>query len=103
MAKTPTELPFIRGEPYAFLTQSRRIVFDYIRATSLLETPANFSEEDVIAYWFTKDDDDWRVALSTTLSDELYYRVSHSSHTKQTTLEPFHRVNTIVIPDKDKV
>jgi hypothetical protein len=101
MAKNSNDLSFVRGQPYAFLGQSRRIAYDYIRATyKPSELPSTFSEEDVVCYWFTKDGDDWRVALMSTFSN-VYYRVTHNAHDEQTKLEVYRQFDTIIIPDKD--
>jgi hypothetical protein len=91
-------------ESYGFMETACLLVFDYIKVQHKKnDIDVSFNEEDVSVYWFSKDDHDWRVLITTTLPDNIYYRVTHSSNKQETTLDVYHNYHTISIPDKDAI
>jgi hypothetical protein len=101
---TRPALPAFTVEPYEFMATARRLVFDYVSVRlAKANSDAEFHEDDISVYWFSKDGEDWRVLLTTTLPDNIYYRVNHSGINREIALDVYHKYDTITIPDKDNI
>lgn len=94
--------PSFMKEPYGFMDKARRIVFEHVkRHLAENDYDTMLDEKDVTAYWFSKEDQDWRVFLTTTLPDNVYYKVRHDSRAGETYLDIYHKFESRTFPDEE--
>jgi hypothetical protein len=84
-------------EPFDFMRTARGLVFDYVKQKLSAEAVAEFTEEDVTVFWFSKNDDDWRAALTVAHQDDYFYRVVHNSATNETQFDVYIRFDSQVL------
>lgn len=68
-----------------------------------VEKTDNFllTTDDVYVVWFCKTLQNWKALLSTTVSDGMYYEVTHDGDKLVTYLDAYKKFENVPIPDTD--
>ena len=90
-----TKSEFVEGKNLTMSDRARKLVHDYIRATSDT-VPAM---DDIYVVWFSKTLQNWKALVSTNLPDNMYYEITHSGDLKVTYLDAYRKVANVSIPD----
>lgn len=80
--------------------KAKSMVFDYIKPR-LEKTDEHvvFQLADVYVVWFSKTLQNWKVLISTTLPDGMYYEVTHNGDKHETYIDAYKKFDNVVIPD----
>lgn len=63
-------------------------------------TDHNFIKlDDVFIVWFSKTLQNWKALVSTTVSDGMYYEVTHNGDNGETYLDAYKKLENIIIKD----
>lgn len=55
--------------------------------------------EDVFIVWFSKTLQNWKALVSTTVSDGMYYEITHNGDKNETYLDAYKKWDNKCIPD----
>lgn len=69
--------------------KARRIVRDYVNEHLDKSDDIEISLNDVYVVWFCKTLQNWKVLLSTTLPDGMYYEITHNGDKNETYLDAY--------------
>ncbi len=88
------------GVRAAYYDTARDIVFNYVKThLEKTDTHVTFDLEDVYVVWFSKTLQNWKVLISTTLPDGMYYEVTHNGDKKETYVDAYKKFNNVVVAD----
>ena len=57
------------------------------------------TEDDVFIVWFCKTLQNWKALVSTTVSDGMYYEITHNGDKGETYLDVYKKWDNVCIPD----
>ena len=57
------------------------------------------TEDDVFIVWFCKTLQNWKALVSTTISDGMYYEITHNGDKNETYLDAYKKWENVCIPD----
>lgn len=57
------------------------------------------TEDDVFIVWFCKTLQNWKALVSTTVSDGMYYEITHNGDKGETYLDAYKKWENVRIPD----
>ena len=57
------------------------------------------TEDDVFIVWFCKTLQNWKALVSTTVSDGMYYEITHNGDKGETYLDVYKKWENVCIPD----
>lgn len=76
-----------------------QIVYNYVKARlEKTDTHVSFRKEDVYVVWFCKTLQNWKVLISTTLPDGMYYEVTCNGTMAEIYLDAYKKFHNLVIP-----
>lgn len=75
--------------------KAKKIVREYI--INHLDKSDDIPEFDVYVVWFCKTLKNWKVLISSTLIDGMYYEVSHNGENGETYLDAYKKFSNQVI------
>lgn len=80
-----------------FMKLCKEEIKNYVN--SRLDKSDNFviAEEDVYIVWFCKTLQNWKALVSTTLSDGMYYEVTHNGDKNETYIDVYKKWENIVV------
>ena len=61
----------------AMLNRAKQLVVDYFNAHVDVTDGKKLTMEDVFIVWFSKTLQNWKALVSTTVSDGMYYEITH--------------------------
>lgn len=82
----------------SFQDEARTLVFNYV--TSKLEktdTHITFGLNEVYTVWSVKVLQNWKVLISTTLPDGMYYEVTHNGNDDETYIDAYKKFDNVCI------
>lgn len=96
-----SSMAYMVGENTDYPEKAKAIVRKYVDDVLDLRRIGGeeIPEYGVYVVWFTKTLQNWKAMVSTTLPDNMYYEVTHNGEKKETYLDPYQKVENIVIPD----
>lgn len=59
------------------------------------------TSEDVYVVWFCKTLQNWKALLSTTISDGMYYEVTHNGDKKETYVDAYKKWENVRFEDEE--
>ena len=68
-------------------------------AEAAYSTNLRLKMEDVFIVWFSKTLQNWKALVSTTVSDGMYYEVTHNGDKCETYLDAYKKWDNKCIPD----
>ena len=63
--------------------KAKQIVFNYVKSHIDKTDSINFTLDDVYVVWFCKTLQNWKVLISTTLPDGIYYEITYNGNTSE--------------------
>ena len=85
----------------AMINRAKQIVADYYNEHADKTDQKQITTGDVFVVWFCKTLQNWKwkALVSTTVSDGMYYEVTHNGDKKETYLDVYKKCENICIPD----
>lgn len=85
----------------SMMSKAKRYVMEYHNSTldPSCDTDKQITIDDIFVVWFCKTLENWKALVSTTVSDGMYYEVTHNGNKKETYVDCYHKTNHLVIPD----
>ncbi len=68
---------------------ARRLIMEYVNSHLDKTDNISINIEDVYVVWFSKTLQNWKVLISTTLPDGMYYEVTHNGDKKETYIDAY--------------
>ena len=65
-------------------------------------TGAEIDSSQVRLVWFCKTLENWKALVVTTLNDQMYYEVTYSGKNKNTCVDAYVKVDSVMIPDAEE-
>jgi len=83
----------------SYMAKAKGIVRDYV--DSVLDKSDQPIHYDVYVVWFSKTLQNWKVMISTTLPDQMYYEVTHNGDAGETYLDAYKKFANVCVKDSD--
>ena len=95
---------YIRGELMvtqndAMLDRAKELVVRYFNEQSERTDNFKLTKDDVFVVWFCKTLQNWKALVSTTVSDGMYYEVTHNGDKNETYLDAYKKWKNVRYPD----
>lgn len=84
------------------LTRARQLVVDYFNKHVDVTDGKQITLDDVFdvfVVWFSKTLQNWKALVSTTVSDGMYYEITHNGDKGETYLDAYKKWDNRCIPD----
>lgn len=81
------------------LTRARQLVVDYFNKHVDVTDDKQITIDDVFVVWFSKTLQNWKALVSTTVSDGMYYEITHNGDKGETYLDAYKKWDNRCIPD----
>ena len=69
--------------------KAKQIVFNYVKNHIDKTDNIKFTLDDVYVVWFCKTLQNWKVLVSTTLPDGIYYEITYNGNTSETYVDVY--------------
>ena len=79
--------------------KAKQIVVDYFNKHAEITDNRQITKDDVFVVWFCKTLQNWKALLSTTVSDGMYYEITHNGDKSETYLDAYKKWENVCIPD----
>ena len=80
----------------------KQTVFKYVKShLDVTDKDVNFTESDVYIVWSCKTLQNWKVLISTTLPDGMYYECTYNGDKKEMYLDAYKKFENVVIKMED--
>lgn len=83
----------------AMLKRAKELVVNYFNDHVEVTDNKKITENDVFIVWFCKTLQNWKALVSTTVSDGMYYEVTHNGDKGETYLDAYKKWENVCIPD----
>ena len=83
----------------AMLKRAKELVVNYFNYHVEVTDNKKITEDDVFIVWFCKTLQNWKALVSTTVSDGMYYEVTHNGDKGETYLDAYKKWENVCIPD----
>lgn len=83
----------------AMMNRAKQLVVDYFNAYVDATDGKKLTMEDVFIVWFSKTLQNWKALVSTTVSDGMYYEITHNGDKNETYLDAYKKWDNKCIPD----
>lgn len=81
--------------------KAKQLVYDYVKSRlEKTDTHVTFGEDEVYVVWFSKTLQNWKVLISTSLPDGMYYEVTHNGDKKETYIDVYKKFENVCIKDE---
>lgn len=77
--------------------KARKIVMDYFNSRVEKTDNKQITMDDVYVVWFSKTLQNWKAMVSTTVSDGMYYEVTHNGDNNETYLDAYKKWENITV------
>lgn len=81
----------------AMLKRAKEVVVDYFNEHVEKTDNRKITEDDVFVVWFCKTLQNWKALVSTTVSDGMYYEVTHNGDKGETYLDAYKKWENVCI------
>jgi hypothetical protein len=79
--------------------KARKIVIDYFNAHVDKTGQKQITMDDVFVVWFCKTLQNWKCLVSTTVSDGMYYEVTHNGDKGETYVDVYKKWENLCVKD----
>lgn len=79
--------------------KAKQIVFNYVKNHIDKTDNIKFTLDDVYVVWFCKTLQNWKVLVSTTLPDGIYYEVTHNGNTNETYVDVYKKWENFTVKE----
>lgn len=83
----------------AMFKRAKELVVNYFNDHVEKTDNKKITEDDVFIVWFSKTLQNWKALVSTTVSDGMYYEVTHNGDKGETYLDAYKKWENVCIPD----
>lgn len=83
----------------AMQKRAKELVVNYFNNRVDKTDKKTITEDDVFIVWFCKTLQNWKALVSTTISDGMYYEVTHNGDKNETYLDAYKKWENVRIPD----
>lgn len=83
----------------AMLKRAKELVVNYFNDHVEITDNKKITEDDVFVVWFCKTLQNWKALVSTTVSDGMYYEVTHNGDKGETYLDAYKKWENVCIQD----
>ena len=84
-----------------FMDKAKRLVKEYYNARVDKSDKTAITEDDIFIVWFCKTLQNWKALVSTTISDGMYYEVTHNGDKKETYIDAYKKWENVRVPDAE--
>ena len=77
--------------------KAKQIVIDYYNEHVEKTDNKKLTESEVFVVWFSKTLQNWKALISTTISDGMYYEVTHNGDKKETYLDAYKKWENVCV------
>lgn len=77
--------------------KAKKIVMDYFNEHVEKTDGKKISMDDVYVVWFCKTLQNWKAMVSTTVSDGMYYEVTHNGDKNETYLDAYKKWENVTV------
>lgn len=81
------------------LKKAKQLVVNYYNSRVERTDDFEISEENVFIVWFCKTLQNWKALVSTTVSDGMYYEITHNGDKQETYIDAYKKWENVRIPD----
>lgn len=81
--------------------KAKQIVIDYYNDRVEKTDNKKLTESEVFVVWFSKTLQNWKALISTTISDGMYYEVTHNGDKKETYLDAYKKWENVCVNDEE--
>lgn len=79
--------------------RAKELVVNYFNERVDKTDKKKITEDDVFIVWFCKTLQNWKALVSTTVSDGMYYEITHNGDKGETYLDVYKKWENVCIPD----
>lgn len=79
--------------------KARRIVMNYFNDHADVTDGKKLTMDDVFVVWFAKTLQNWKCLVSTTVSDGMYYEVTHNDDKNETYIDVYKKWGNYCVKD----
>lgn len=79
--------------------KARKIVMDYFNSHADRSDKKKITMDDVFVVWFSKTLQNWKCLVSTTVSDGMYYEVTHNGDKGETYVDVYKKWENLCVKD----
>ena len=84
----------------AMMNRAKQLVVDYFNAhVDVTDGKKLVTMEDVFIVWFSKTLQNWKALVSTTVSDGMYYEITHNGDKGETYVDVYKKWDNKCVPD----
>lgn len=80
--------------------QARKIVMDYFNSHVDKTDNKQITMDDVFIVWFSKTLQNWKALVSTTVSDGMYYEITHNGDKHETYVDVYKKWENFTVKDE---
>lgn len=81
------------------LDRAKELVVRYFNEQSERTDNFKLTKDDVFVVWFCKTLQNWKALVSTTVSDGMYYEITHNGDKNETYLDAYKKWQNVRYPD----
>ncbi len=79
--------------------KAKQLVVEYFNQRVDKTDNRKITIDDVYVVWFCKTLQNWKALLSTTVSDGMYYEITHNGDKKETYIDAYKKWENICVKD----
>lgn len=79
--------------------RAKELVVNYFNEKVDKTDKKKITEDDVFIVWSCKTLQNWKALVSTTVSDGMYYEITHNGDKNETYLDAYKKWENVCIPD----
>ena len=81
--------------------KAKKIVVDYFNKRVDVTDHKKITVDDVYIVWFAKTLQNWKALASTTVSDGMYYEITHNGNKGETYVDVYKKWDNFTVKDGD--
>lgn len=75
----------------------KQLVVDYFNERVDVTDNRQISTDDVFIVWFSKTLQNWKALVSTTISDGMYYEITHNGDKAETYIDAYKKWDNVTV------
>ena len=83
----------------AMIKRAKELVVNYFNERVEVTDNKKITEDDVFVVWFCKTLQNWKALVSTTISDGMYYEITHNGDKGETYIDAYKKWENVCVPD----
>ena len=83
----------------AFLDKAKQLVVEYYNSRVDKTDAFQITTDDAFVVWFCKTLQNWKALVSTTVSDGMYYEITHNGDKAETYIDAYKKWENVKVKD----